>query len=317
MARPHSEYYGARVMKRSDFALLLTLAALWGSSYLFLRLGAGEFGAVPLAGLRAGLAALVLLPLLAWRGHLGGLRTHGGPILVVALTQSALPFVLFGLAAPILPAGLSAILSATTPLFTAIIGWQWLGLRLDASRTAGLLVGFSGVLGLAWDQAALRADARTAGGAILACLLAALLYGFSAHYTKQRLAGVSPLVVAAGSQLASALMLALPAACFWPSAMPGGRAWGALGALAVACTSLAYVLFYGLLARVGAARTVTVTFLIPVFGVLWGALFLDETPTPHLALGCAVILAGTGLTTGLLRLPRALRFNATTRSSAP
>ena len=291
-------------MKRSDFTILLTLAALWGSSYLFMRLGAGEFGAVPFAGLRAGIAALLLLPSLVWRRGLADLRNHWRPLVVIGLTQSALPFVLFSFAATAITTGLSAILGATTPLFAALISWAWLGERLPASRVAGLLVGFAGVIGLAWHKAALKSSGPAVGWAILACLLAALLYGYSANYTKRRAAGVPPLAVAAGSQLASALLLALPAAWSWPAVAPSGRAWGALLTLAIACTTVAYVLFYGLIARVGAARTVTVTFLIPVFGVLWGTLFLGEAITPGMALGCAVVLTGTGLTTGFIRLPR-------------
>lgn len=282
-----------------------------------MRLGAGEFGAVPFAGLRAGIAALLLLPSLVLRRGLADLRHHWKPFVLIGLTQSALPFVLFSFAATALTTGLSAILGATTPLFAAIISWAWLGERLQASRVTGLLVGFAGVVWLAWDKAAVKSSGPAVGWAILACLLAALLYGYSANYTKRCAAGVPPLAVAAGSQLASALMLALPAAWSWPATMPSGRAWSALLTLAIACTTVAYVLFYGLIARVGAARTVTVTFLIPVFGVLWGTLFLGEAITPGMTLGCAVILTGTGLTTGLIRLPRAARLKPALGISSP
>lgn len=294
-------------MKRSDFATLLLLAALWGSSYLFMRLGAGEFGAVPFAGLRAGLAALLLLPLVAWRGGLAALRHHWRPIVLIGLTQSALPFVLFSYAALHLTTGLSAILGATTPLFTALVSWAWLGDRPNASRLAGLMVGFAGVVWLVWEKAALKSDAASAGLAVAACLLAALLYGFSSNYTKQRAGQVPPLAVAAGCQLASILFLLIPAGAAWPATLPGLRAWGAVITIAVLCTALAYVLFFRLIARVGAARTVAVTFLIPAFGVLWGAVFLHEAITPATVVGCAVILTGTGLTTGFIRLP-ALRL---------
>jgi drug/metabolite transporter (DMT)-like permease len=292
-------------MKRSELAMLLALAALWGSSYLFMRLGAGEFGTVPFAGLRAALAAGLLLPFAAWRSGLGTLRTRWREVALVGLTQSALPFVLFSFASQHIDTGLSAILGATTPLFTACISRWWLGERLGASRLAGLGIGFAGVALLAWDRAGLKSGGIGAGLAIGACLLAAMLYGFSSNYTRQRTAGVPPLVVAAGSQLASALLLAAPVAWSWPETLPGPRAWAALGALAVACTAVAYALFYQLIARVGAARTVSVTFLIPAFGVLWGAVFLGETITPGLLLGCTIVLAGTALTTGVLRLPPA------------
>ena len=299
-------------MKRSDFASLLLLAALWGSSYLFMRLSAGEFGPVAFAGVRAGIAALVLLPVVIWRGGLADWRVHWPQLLVVGLTQSALPFVLFSFAAAHIPSGLSAILGAATPLFTALIAWFWLGDRFDASRVTGLAVGFSGVLWLVGGKVGLNAGGSSAGWAVGACLLAALLYGFSSNYTKRTLATASPLAVAAGTQLASALLLALPAARAWPAGAPTPHAWAALIVLAIACSALAYVLFYRLIVRVGAARTVSVTYLIPVFGVLWGRVFLGEPVTLHLAVGCGVILAGTGLTTGVLRLPRLAKLRPTT-----
>lgn len=304
-------------MKRTDLAMLLTLAALWGSSYLFMRLGAGEFGAVPFAGLRAGLAAGLLLPLAAWRPGFATLRTHWRQVALIGLTQSALPFVLFSFASQSVPTGLSAILGATTPLFAAALSRVWFGERLGLSRLAGLGTGLVGVAWLVWDKASIKTGS---GGEILlgcaACLAAAMLYGFSANYTRQRTASVPPLVVAAGSQLASALFLAGPVVWSWPAVAPSAQAWGALAVLSVACTAVAYVLFYSLITRVGAARTVSVTFLIPVFGVLWGTVFLHEAITPGLLLGCATVLAGTALANGIVRLPAAWTPRATPASAS-
>lgn len=287
-------------MKRTDLAALLLLAALWGASYLFMRIGAGEFGALTFAGLRSGVAALLLLPLLAWRGGLGELRRHWRAIALVGLANSALPFVLFSYAALSINAGLSAIFNAATPLYTAAIAWLWLGERPGPARLAGLAVGFGGVMWLAWDKTGLKTGGASAAGAVGACVLATLLYGFAANFTRRHLGGVPALVSTAGGQLASAFALALPAAMKWPTVAPSARAWLALLALAVACTAVAYLLFFRLIARVGAPRAMTVTFLIPAFGVAWGALFLGEVFTGKMALGCAVILLGTALTTGLL-----------------
>lgn len=284
-------------MKWSDIATLLSLAAMWGGSYLFMRLGAGEFGALPLAGLRAAGAALLLLPLLAWQGGLGPLRTHWRGIAVVGVANFALPFVLFSWAALQLPAGSSALFTGATPLFGAAIAWIWLREKLSPSRMAGLAIGFAGILFLVWDS--LGGVARGNPLAPCACLLATILYGFSGNYTKRYLDGVPPLAIAAGSQGAAALLLAVPTAVAWPATMPGMTAWIALGLLALLCSALAYVLFFGLIARVGASRTLAVTFMIPAFGVLWGVLFLDERLTLAMAGGCAIILAGTGLATGL------------------
>ena len=144
-------------MKTSDLIELLALAALWGASFLFMRLGAGEFGPVALSALRVGLATAVLLPVLFWQGHAASLRAHWRPIAVVGVVNSALPFVLFSIAALAINAGLSSIFNATAPLWAALIAWAWLGDKLTRVRVAGLAIGFLGVLGLAWDKASFKA----------------------------------------------------------------------------------------------------------------------------------------------------------------
>ncbi|HET9823390.1 MAG TPA: DMT family transporter [Burkholderiaceae bacterium] len=293
-------------MRALDIAELLALAALWGASFLFMRLGAGEFGPVALAGLRVAGAAALLLPLLAWRRQAAALGTHWRALLIVGALNSALPFALYAMAALAISAGLSAILNATAPLWGAVVAWLWLGDRPTRDRLVGLAVGFGGVAALAWDKASLRTTEAGVSPAlaVAACLGATLCYGFAANYTRRMLEGVPPLAVAAGSQGAAALLLALPTAALWPATPPGAAAWAALAALALLCTGVAYVLYFRLILRLGAARAITVTFLIPVFGVLWGALLLDERPTASMAAGCAVILAGTALVTGALTLPR-------------
>lgn len=294
-------------MKTADIATLLFLAGLWGASYLFMRVGAGEFGALTMAGARAAGAALLLLPLLASRrdGGLAALRRHWKPIALVGITNSALPFVLFGFAALSINASLSAIFNAATPLYAAVIGLLWLREHISVQRGLGLAVGFAGVLWLVWDSASFKTGANSiaSGWAVLACLAATFLYAFSAHYSKQRLADVPPLAVAGGSQLISAVVLAVPAIIFRPATPPSLHAWAALLALTLACTALAYVLFFRLIANVGASRTMTVPFLVPAFGVLWGVLFLGEAFTLQMALGSGLIVLGTALTTGLIRLP--------------
>jgi drug/metabolite transporter (DMT)-like permease len=291
-------------MKKSDLASLTALAALWGASYLFMRVGAGEFGALTLAGARAAIAAVLLMPLLA--GDWGALRRHWKPVLLVGVTNSALPFVLFALAALGINASLSAIFNAATPLYAAVIGRVWLGEAIGRTRAAGLALGFCGVLWLVAEGASFKpgASAVTTGWAVLACVAATMLYAFSAHFSKRYLAAVPPLAVAAGSQLAAALVLAPAALALHPHALPSARAWGALLCLGVGCTALAYVLFFRLIARVGAAKTMAVPFLVPAFGVLWGVLFLAETVTVAMAAGSALIVLGTALATGLINPAR-------------
>jgi drug/metabolite transporter (DMT)-like permease len=289
-------------MRPADALELFALAAVWGGSFIFMRMGAGEFGALPLAYLRVAGAAIVLLPLLAWRRELAELRTHWRPILIVGVMNSAFPFVCFAYAALTINAGLSAIFNAAAPLFGAVIAWLWLKDRLSAPRVAGLVIGFAGVFGLAFDKAGIHAGAHGAATslAVLACMAASASYGFSANFTKRHLFGVKPMAVAAGSQLAATSLLALPAWWAWPPASPSGTAWLTVTVLAVACTGIAYVMYFRLIAHVGPANAITVTFLVPAFAVAWGALFLGERPTAAMLVGCAVIVVGTALATGLL-----------------
>jgi len=284
-------------------AELIGLAALWGASFLFMRVAADDFGPAALAWLRVAIAAAVLLPLLVWRGGAAAVRQHWRAIALVGLLGSALPFVAYGYAALALPAGLLSIFNATVPMWGALIAWVWLGERLGAPRALGLGLGFAGVLALGWDQAAPGAAGSDLGttAAVLACLLATALYGYTANYTRRRLAGVPPLAVAAGSQLAAALWLAPLALPTWPQTPPPAAAWAAVLALGVLCTGAAYLLFFRLIAQAGAAQAMSVTYLIPVFGVFWGWALLGEPVTAAMAAAGAVILLGTALTLGRLR----------------
>ena len=286
-------------MAPRDISELVSLAMLWGGSFLFMRMGAAEFGPVVLSALRLIGASMLLLPLLLWRGQWAALRSHWRPIFMVGITNSALPFVCFAYAALSVSAGLMAIFNAATPLFAAVIAWWWLRDKLTPLRVAGLLIGFVGVAALAWDKASFKPGGS--GWAVLACLAASLLYGFSANFTKRKLTGVPPLAVAAGSQLGASLFLLLPAVWLWPAQAPSHRAWLMAALLAFACTGLAYLMFFRLIAKVGPSNTITVTFLVPLFAVLWGRVFLGEVLTLAMGLGCLVILLGTGLTTGVLR----------------
>lgn len=290
-------------MRPRDVSELVILAALWGGSFLFMRVAAPQFGPAALIELRVGLAALLLLPVLAWRGHLAPLWRKAGPLLFVGVTNSALPFVLYAWAALSVTAGFASVVNATSPLFAALVAWVWLKDRLSAAAMAGLLLGLLGVVILVWGKASFRVGG--AGWAVAACLAATLNYGIAANFTKRFLSGVDPMAIATGSQFYAALVLAPFAVWLWPEAMPGRAAWTSVLLLAFACTGVAYVMYFRLIAHVGPARAIAVTFLIPVFGMLWGAILLDEVVTINMLAGCAVILAGTGLATGVIRVPRA------------
>lgn len=287
-------------MRPRDAAELLLLAAIWGASFLFMRMAAPEFGAVALVAVRVGLAAAVLLPLLAWQGQLGALRRHAGPIAIVGLLNSALPFVLFTLAALAVNAGLSAIFNATTPLWTALVAWAWLHDRPAQARAVGLALGFAGVLALAAGKASLQPGEHgiSPALAIAACIGAALCYGVAANFAKRHLTGVPPMALAAGSQLSAALIVAGPAWWWWPTTTPSAGAWTAAVLLAVVCSGVAYVLYFRLIAHIGPAGASSVTFLIPLFAVAWGWVVLGEPLTWGMAAGGAVILLGTAIATG-------------------
>lgn len=282
----------------------LLLAAIWGSSFLFMRLAVVDFGPVPTAGVRVAVAAVVLLPLLVWKGHTGALRQHWKAVFFVGLLNSALPFMCFTFALQSITTGLSAILNATVPLFGALVAWAWLKDRPGAARALGLLVGFVGVALLAWDKASFKPDASgvASGWAVLACLLATTCYAIAASYTKLYLAGLPSLVTATGSQLGATLALALPTLWLWPAKTPGSTAWLAVLAVGVLCTGVAYVLYFRLLESIGPARSLAVTFLVPVFAVIYGVLLLNEAVTLWMLLCGAIILCGTALSAGLLKL---------------
>ncbi len=286
----------------------VVLAALWGSSFLFMRLGAAEFGAVPTAALRVGIAAAFLLPILLWQGQWAAFRRNAGPILLVGLLNSGIPFALYSYAVLSITTGLTSILNATVPLFGAIVAWLWLQDRPHASRALGLAVGFGGVTLLAWDKAGFKpggsggAESWAPSLAIGACLLATLCYGISASFTKRYLSGVPPLATATGSQIGATLGLAGPAFWLWPVRMPGPTAWGAIVAVAILCTGIAYILFFRLIEHAGPARALAVTFVVPVFAVVYGIAFLGESLTGWMVACGLVIACGTALATGLLKL---------------
>ena len=289
-------------MKPHKLLELTLLAALWGGSFLFIRYAAPAFGVAPLIWLRVAIAALCLVPLLLWRGQGNLLRQHAGTLALMGIFSTALPFVLIAWAMLSLTAGLASILNAATPIFTAVIAALWLHDRLNKSQMLGLVIGFAGVLLLAADKADFKPGGS--GWAIVAMLLATLSYGVGANMTKHYLGGVPPLVNAAGSQLVSTLILSPLAWWFWPAKMPENMAWGAVVALGVGCTALAFLMFFRLIATIGAARTITVTFLIPLFGVLWGSLFLNETVNAGMLVGGGIVILGTSLATGVFRLQR-------------
>ncbi len=288
----------------------ILLAAIWGASFLLMKLGAADFGPFLTAFLRVLLASLFLLPLLAWRGQFDALKKNYKAILFVGMLNSGIPFALFAFAVLHITTGLTSILNATVPLWGALVAWLWLKDKPVSSRLLGLAIGFAGVAALSWDKATFKAGAATTEGvwfnspsmAVLACLLATLCYGIAASYTKKYLTGIPPLASATGSQVGAALLLAVPGLMSIPSQAPGISAWLAIILLAFFCTALAYILYFRIIERAGPARAVAVTFLIPVFGIAYGAILLNEKITLTMIVCGAIIILGTALSTGVLKL---------------
>ncbi len=291
-------------MKISNVVELLLLASLWGGSFLFMRVAAPVLGPVWLIEFRVLLAGLTLLPLLIRLDLLREVRRHWLPLLVVGALNTALPFVLFAFATVSLPAGFTAILNATVPLFGTVVALVWLHEKPTLLGAIGFALGFTGVVILVGWEAIHATPAFLT--AVVAGLSAALMYSIAAPYIKKTLAGVPSLVIASGSQLSAACLLVPVLPFTVPLAKPTTGVVAAVIALALLSTAVAYVLYFRLIENIGPTRTLTVAYLIPLFAMLWGAIALGEAITIPMILGCGLVLLGTAIANGLLT-PEALK----------
>ncbi len=279
---------------------LVTLAAIWGASFIFMRIGSPEFGPVLFMALRTLTASIFLLPLVYLAKQQKALKGYKLKMLIAGQLNTAIPFVLFGYATLTLAAGTTSVLNSTTPMFGAIVAYLWLKEKLSTSATFGLLIGFIGVYLLVSDK--ISVDEYDIIGPAVAALVASFCYGFSANYTKKYLSGINSVALAAGSQISASLTLIPISLFFLPTTLPSNEAVISVILLGVVCTGIAYIIFFRLIANLGPARAMSVTYLIPAFGLLWGSLLLDETISQWMIIGCGFILTGVALTTGLLKL---------------
>lgn len=274
---------------------LLLLAALWGASFIFMRVLAPALGPLFTAMARVLIAGIVMVACARLTGFDGGLARNWHRYAVIGIGGSALPFALFAFAALRLPASYMAILNAATPFFVLVLAARFSGEPLTVPKFGGLGLGFAGVA-LVSGAGPVEVD----GAFVLAttaCLGATLCYAANAVYIRLRAGDLAPRAIAGWSQVGAGVAL-LPAtllaplpplAAFTPSILLN------MAGLALLCSALAYLLYYRLIADIGPTRALTVTFLIPPFGMLWGALFLGETITWPMIAGCLLVLAGTGL----------------------
>lgn len=288
-------------MRPADLARLVALAAMWGASYLFMRFAVPAMGPVLLIELRVAIAGLALLVFTYATGVTIGWRRHWRAYLFVGAIGLALPFFLIAQALTVIDASTAAILNALAPLFASIVAAIWIHDPLTPRKLVGIALCLVGTMVLVgWTPAPMS---RRELLAALLPVAATFLYGYTIVFTKVYLREPSPLGTAAGTQvMAAAAMLPFTPLHRELAAIPA-LAWLAMLGLALVSTTLAFILYYRLIADIGPVKAITTTLLVPVFGMLWGILFLGEPLTPGRVAGCAIILAGCALVLGVARVP--------------
>ena len=288
-------------MSIKEFGVLLALGAIWGASFMFIKVGGREIGPFALVEMRLGLAAITMLLISVTRpGIVKAMLSNWRPLAVMGLINCALPYTLFVWGELYIDSGLAGIYNAFAPLWAAGLTFVLpFTERLTSSKVAGLIVGLAGVILLVGGNFAAGGD----GGVLNllgqgACLLAALCYGLSGHYGRRFLQGVPLQAAATGQLVTGTIMLAPLAALQVPSKMPSWEALGSVIVLAIAGTALASLMYYWLLSRVGATKVLLVTYLLPGFALVWGALFLSEAVTVTALLGLGLVLLGIAITSG-------------------
>jgi drug/metabolite transporter (DMT)-like permease len=284
-------------MKPADLFRLTFLSAIWGASFLFMRIIVPALGVFPSSFIRVGLASTGLLVILFLMQC--PLRFHGKfkSLLLLGTVSSGIPVLMYNIAAQYLPAGYSAIFNATTPLMGVVIGSLFFSEKITTSKIVGMFFGFGGVAVLT-HTGPVALDARVLMGAA-ACLIATGCYALAGFLTKRWISdrgGLDAKLVAFGSQLGASLLLFPPFVYSVTTSPPvswgGTTVWLAVAALGLVCTALAYVIYFRLIADIGPVKAFSITFLIPLFGVLWGAVFLHEQITSaHLAGGALISIA--------------------------
>lgn len=273
-----------------------------------MRSAVPEFGPALMVFLRLVIASLILLPILVIRVGLHDTRANLGPLLKLGVFSTALPYTLLAFAAQSIPAGMSAILNSTLPLFGAVVAYYWLNEKITRARAIGLVLGITGVAVLVWGK--LNFAIGGSGLAIVAVLGAALTWSIGAPYTRLRLVKAHPLSISVGTIVIGALVMAPFAYATLPTAMPSLRAWLELLSLSVASTALGTLIYFRLLTRAGTMAAMSVMFLNPITAMIAGALYLGEAITLQMFAGCVIILLGTALSVGLISGPRKTRASS-------
>jgi drug/metabolite transporter (DMT)-like permease len=284
-------------MNAREFGALILLGALWGASFLFIRVAVPALGPFVLMELRVGLAALALTLYAATLARTPELRTRWKQFLTIGAVNAAIPFSLIAIAEINLTASLAAILNSTTALFAPLVAAAWIGESLATRQVVGLVSGIVGVAVLVgWDPIPLNTAVLLS---VMAMLVASLSYALGGVYAKRTFAGVPSMTLAIGQQAAAAALLLPLAIATLPGEVPSRVAALCVLGLALLCTAAAYLLYFYLIGNVGPTKTLTVTFLIPVFGLLFGVMLLGEPVGTGTLTGLGVILASVALVTGV------------------
>lgn len=279
-----------------DYLLLIALSAIWGSSFIFMRILAPVLGPVVTADLRLLIAGIFLSAFLVLRGQDLKLKTNWDRYLITGLINSGIPFLLFSFAALYLPASVSVIINSLSPLFGVLFSFLWKQETMTLKKMSGIFLGIAGV-----------AVIRGAGNfeatfmttlAMGACILATMFYGFAGTYVKRKARDIPSSSLAAGSQLFVGILF-IPLMFLSPMRSPLTVEIAVTTVIfSLLCSAIAYVIFYRLLINLGPTKALSVTFLIPVFGFVWGALFLKENITPMMIIGSGIVLSGIYFVTG-------------------
>lgn len=259
------------------------------------------FGVFALVEVRTFIAALFLLPVVYFTRQWADLSGKWMKLLFVGAMNTAIPFCLFSYTTLHLDAGLTSILNATAPMFGAVIAYFYLQDRIGVHGVIGTFLGFAGVVVISQDTHSVSPVTLLP---VLTALGATCCYGVAACYMKKHLSGVKPFAIAAGSQVFASLLLFPFALYTWPAVNPDATTWAAALVLAVVCTGLAYIMYFDLIAKVGASQAMTVGYLVPMFGILWGMIVLDEVLSTYAMIGGSLIIVGLMITTGILKRRR-------------
>ncbi|MGE6608471.1 DMT family transporter [Halomonas sp. NPDC076908] len=287
-------------MKAIDYLRLISLAAIWGASFLFMRIASPAIGAINTAFFRVFFGLIGLAIIIFFIRKSLDFKEKLGKVLILGTINSGIPFLMYSIAATLLPAGYSAILNATTPLMGAMIGFYFFSESLSLRKMSGITLGIVGITVITTVG-----DSNVAGNifiGITACIVATIGYGFAGFLTRRWITqqgGLDSTLVAFGSQLGATIFLA-PFLIWNISSGPNidwlqGDVWISLLAVGFVCTSLAYILYFRLIADIGPLRSLTVTFLVPPFAVLWGFLVLGETISSGFLLGSLIVLVSVWL----------------------